>query len=204
MEIYAYSWFRFDGLALGVLLAIWLRSRWQESWRSLHVAGGLVLLCAVVTIAGIPFGLLGTKTVAGAALRATQVQLLFAAGMLAALTMRGTSWTAPLRSRFARMTSDYSYCIYLIHLSLGDAYLVILGWLGFRPEAWLGGMGSLAIRVLVIVVSSYLLAALSFRVLEQPALRLKRFFATSEVNPALHGAAAAAGSSRLVPSDGTS
>jgi peptidoglycan/LPS O-acetylase OafA/YrhL len=191
MEIYAYSWFRFDGLALGVLLAIWLRSRWQESWRSLHVAGGLVLLCAVVTIAGIPFGLLGTKTVAGAALRATQVQLLFAAGMLAALTMRGTSWTAPLRSRFARMTSDYSYCIYLIHLSLGDAYLVILGWLGFRPEAWLGGMGSLAIRVLVIVVSSYLLAALSFRVLEQPALRLKRFFATPEVNPALLGAAAA-------------
>jgi peptidoglycan/LPS O-acetylase OafA/YrhL len=189
-EIYAYSWFRFDGLALGVLLAIWIRSQWDETRRSLHVAGGLVLLFAVITIAGTPFGVMGTKTVGSAALRGTQVQLLFAAGILAALTMRQTSWTAPLRSHFARMTSDYSYCIYLIHLSLGDAYLAILGWRGFRPEAWFGVMGSLAIRVLVICVSSYLLAALSFRVLEQPILRLKRFFGTSEVKPALGARAA--------------
>lgn len=202
-EIYAYSWFRFDGLALGVLLAIWIRSRWHETRRSLYVAGGLVLLCAVVTGTGTPFGLMGTKTVAATALRSTQVQLLFAAGILAALTMRGTSWTAPLRSHFARMTSDYSYCIYLIHLSLGDAYLAILGWLGWRPEALFGVMGALAIRVLVIGVSSYFLAALSFRVLEQPFLRLKRFFATPDVNLALQEAPAAGRSSRLEPSDVT-
>ena len=74
LEIYASASFRFDGLSLrGAARDLDTEPVGHKTRRSLHVAGGLVLLCAVVTIAGIPFGLLGTKTVASAALRYTQV-----------------------------------------------------------------------------------------------------------------------------------
>jgi len=175
-SIYPISFFRFDGLATGGLLALWVRSQWHQPRLSLRVSCGIFLSVALISFLGIPFGLMGTKTLASAALRYTQVQLVVAAAMLAALCLIGSPWTVLLRSLPARITADYSYCIYLIHLSLGDAYVWFLRLKGIDAVRLWGPIGAIGIRTLFIVVASYALAALSYHFLEQPFLRLKRYF----------------------------
>jgi len=48
----------------------------------------------------------------------TEMDLVFAAGVLAAYAFRGSRFTALLRLPSARFFADTSYCVYLIHLSL--------------------------------------------------------------------------------------
>jgi peptidoglycan/LPS O-acetylase OafA/YrhL len=75
-EIYPLSWYRFDGLALGALLAIWLRSKACSPKKSLRLAGAMAMLSLLIVAAGAPFGVLGTRTVANIALRYTHMQLI--------------------------------------------------------------------------------------------------------------------------------
>jgi peptidoglycan/LPS O-acetylase OafA/YrhL len=97
--IYSYSYFRFDGLALGALLAIWVRTPWANQRTSCGMTAGLLLAAAVLTVAGIPFGILAQKSV----LRFTQAQLVFAALITGAVALQGTVFSAafPLVGRQA-------------------------------------------------------------------------------------------------------
>lgn len=174
--IYQYSWFRFDGLALGALLALWLRSPLCTVRRTLLLALCLLAASLLVTVAGAPFGLLQTKSVMAAALRYTQVQLVFAAAIIASLAKQGSRVTAPLRSQGARWSADLSYCIYLIHLGVGHLYESSLSRLDIPVEIWAGPSGAVLLRAAAIVAGSFALAALSKRFLEDPFLRLKRYF----------------------------
>ena len=174
-EIYVLSWFRFDGLALGALLAIWVRSAACTRKTSLWLVAGLIGLAALVTVIGWPYGLMGTKTVAAAGFRYTQVQLLFGAAILAAVALRDTPWTALLKLWPIRVTSEYSYCIYLIHLSLGDAYMHFFGPRSAYAIAD-GTLTALGLRLAAILIASYVLAAISYRWIEKPCLALKRYF----------------------------
>jgi peptidoglycan/LPS O-acetylase OafA/YrhL len=185
-EVYFYSWFRFDGLALGALLAIWMRSGPPTPRRSAGLVAALVGVAVIVTIVGWPFGLMQTKTLVSSALRHTQMQLMFGAGIVAAIAMRGSAWTAFLRSPFARTTSAYSYCLYLVHLSLGDGYV---GWIEgqFLSPGPIGPDGLLVLRVVAVLAVSYAVAAVSYHVLEAPMLRLKRLFGDDEPTPVLGG-----------------
>jgi peptidoglycan/LPS O-acetylase OafA/YrhL len=175
-QIYPLSFFRFDGLALGALLAIWIRSSRCSTRSSLQLSGLMTALAVIITVGGLPFGVMGTKTVASTALRYTQVQLLFGSAILAALALAGTPWTAWLRTRFMRVSSDLSYCIYLIHLSVGDGYHWLLGRWHVDAGATLGPSGALIAQVLFVVGVTFGLAALSQKYLEGPCLRLKRYF----------------------------
>jgi len=176
LEIYYYSFFRFDGLALGAILALWVRSRYYSRESAWKLAGFLVGFSLLVTAIGWPYGIMQTKTVASAALRYTQAQFVFAAAMALALAYRGTAATSILRSRFARFTAGLSYCIYLIHSALGDAYYWLLGSMQFNDVDRFGGVGALVIRSLVIGTVTFGLAVLSKKFLEDPFLRLKRYF----------------------------
>jgi peptidoglycan/LPS O-acetylase OafA/YrhL len=95
-DVYNPSWFRFDGLASGALLAIWFRSPWASQRRSLIAAGISLAAALAITIAGLPFHIL-ERTVAGMSLRYNQATLVYCAGMLVAISWRGTWLTAPLR-----------------------------------------------------------------------------------------------------------
>lgn len=176
MEIYLYSWFRFDGLALGALLALWVRSSYNNAKNSFRLATLLVGIAVVITLAGIPFGLMQKGTM-GASLRYTQAQLPFAALILSALTLRSTVWTAPLRNSFARLSGDLSYCIYLTHLAIGDAYEYFAKLLNIHVENIVGTLGSVLVRASIILLLTFMLALLSRRYLETPFLRMKRVFA---------------------------
>ena len=167
-EIYAYTWTRCDGLALGALMAIWVRSPWAQRKNSLGLAIGLCCASLVLTLGGIRFGILET----GNPFRYTQAQLVFAGLIVCAVAMRGTPFTAPLRWRFARLSGDLSYCLYLVHLIVGDLFQEAIGKLGID----FGPYGTVIVRSIVMVTVSFGLALLSRRFLEQPVLRLKRYF----------------------------
>lgn len=171
-EIYSYTWFRIDGLAIGALLALWVRSRFVSVQNSLKLAAGLVVAALVLTVAGIPLGAMQS----GSVLRYTQVQLVFAAFLLSAVALTGTLWTNPLRWGFLKLSGDLSYCIYLIHLGVGDAYVYLLTSQGILPQHIAGPIGSMLLRAAVVLSVTFGLAMLSQRYFERPILRLKRHF----------------------------
>jgi peptidoglycan/LPS O-acetylase OafA/YrhL len=170
VDVYQLSWFRFDGLASGALLAIWFRSPLESKRRSFLLAGACIVACLAVTAAGLPFGVM-SKNVAGMALRGTQAMLVFNALMLVAIAARSTGLTAPLRARLARLTGELSYCLYLIHLAIWDGYMAVFRRL--VPEGF--NLSQLMLRAVVVLAVSYGLALLSRRFLEQPFLSLKRY-----------------------------
>lgn len=169
--IYALSWFRFDGLATGAALAIWARSSWFER-KSAHVIAAVcfVVLCAM-SVGGAPFGLFGTKTPLAVSLRYTQAYFAFAVMFVLVLAYRGTVWTGVLRTSFMQLSGALSYCLYLIHLSIGDGYQVL-----FAKRLHLAPTATVAMRSVVILSLSFAIAALSRKYLEQPCLALKSRF----------------------------
>ncbi len=176
LAIYEYSWFRFDGLALGAILAMWVRSQYFDRRSAWKFAGFLVGFSLLITIAGLPFGILQAKTIASNAFRYTQAQFVFAAGMVLALAYRGTWATTFLRTRFTKLVAGLSYCLYLIHLAIGDGYYAVLRSVGFNDVAHFGIQGAIAVRMVVILALAFTLALLSKKFLEDPVLSLKRYF----------------------------
>jgi peptidoglycan/LPS O-acetylase OafA/YrhL len=172
-EIYVYTFFRLDGLALGAILAMWVRSRFYNCGSAWKLAGFLIGFSLLVTVAGLPFGIMQAKTLCSTALRYTQAQFLFAAMTVLALAFRGSPYTAILRSRFAARVAGLSYCIYLIHLALGDGDYRMLRALHFSDVARFGIDGAVIIRFLAIGGLTFGLAVFSKKFLEDPFLRFE-------------------------------
>jgi len=177
--MYDLSWFRFDGLAAGALLAIWARSAFAERRHSVRLC--LILLAAfiVLTAAGIPFGLLGTASPVAVALRYTQAYLLFAIFLVFVLAFRGSRWTSPLRWRFFQLAGALSFCLYLIHHSVGDGYEFLLKRSGFPLLHYVGPSGAVFVRGVVMLGVSFAIALASRKYLEEPFLSLKHKFTES-------------------------
>jgi peptidoglycan/LPS O-acetylase OafA/YrhL len=175
-QIYEYSFFRFDGLALGAALALTFRSPAFTRRRALGLAAALLALDLIITVVGSRYGLHGRKTVAATALRYTQAQLAFGAMLVVALVYRRSLITRPLRSRVAVFIADLSFCIYLVHLALIDLYVTVLHRFGVSDLRLLGSTGTVAVRSCVVGVAAVIVAMLSRKYLERPLLRLKGRF----------------------------
>ena len=175
-EIYSYSWFRFDGLAMGALLAIWVRSEFATLRNSFLLAGLLLVGTVVIAVAGLPFGIMG-KTAVGVGLRYTQVILVFGALVLTAVTLRGTPATMFLRNWFTDLSGKLSYCLYLIHLAVGDAVYHLTAAYHDKLYARFGSFGWVSLRGVIILAVSFALALFSQRFIEGPFLKLKNRFA---------------------------
>ena len=175
-QIYNYSFFRFDAIALGALLAIWVRSRYYSRSSAWRLAGVLIAAPCLALLIGLPYGITGTKTVVGTALHLSQADFIFAALITLGLAYRGSTFTAFLRCRGARIIADLSYCVYLIHLFIGDLYYRLCRFIKFDDVARLGAARSLCLRIIVVGTVTFGVAALSKRFLEDPFLRLKRYF----------------------------
>jgi peptidoglycan/LPS O-acetylase OafA/YrhL len=171
------SWFRFDGLAAGAILAVWARSPYAGKRSSVYMACGLAICFIILTIVGKPFGLMGAKTIVSVALRFTQAYLIFAAFFVLIVAYRGTKWTAPLRWRFVQLSGALSYCLYLIHLSVGEGYEYVLKRSGVPIVSYLGASGAVLLRAVAVVGVSFAIALLSRKYLEEPCLSLKNRFA---------------------------
>lgn len=174
--IFLFTWFRLDGLAAGAAMAIWAKSRFNTKRIAQSIAVALVACLLMVSVLGAKYGLFDSHTVAAVAVRYTQVYLFFGALFVAVIASPDATWTSPLRWRFMQFSGALSYCLYLVHLSVGDAYEYTLGVYGLSEREHFGPTGAVLVRVTVMIVASFAIALLSRRYLEGPILSLKERF----------------------------
>jgi len=175
---YTFTVARWDALALGALLACLVR---DPAWlpRLQRAAFPLILILTVV-VAGQLLLFHEFRAVAGrlGLINQTTAALLSAAVLFVAITFdppRGAGWQS-LATRILLTIGKYSYAIYLVHLPIK------IWWIGSSP--WYvapdyPGIAQLAVlfyNFLAVLLLSTLVAAFSWRFLEQPFLRLKRYF----------------------------
>jgi len=170
-HIYGYTWYRCDSLAIGALMAVWVRSQWNTRRNSLRLSYGLLGLAIAITIGGIPFGIMDRSSV----FRYTQGQLVFTAMLLGAVTLADTKATAWLRIAPMVAIGELSYCLYLTHLGIQDFCFKVIGPLvvskfGGRTTAYVVALSA------VWLAASFLVAILSRRYFENPILALKKKF----------------------------
>lgn len=168
---------RLDELALGALLAVALRDerlrpRLLAAWPALAGVGAAGF--AVLGLWNGPFDMhrapleLWSHTFLG---------LAFAGLLVAAVATEGTE--APLqrllRSRPLQALGRVSYGVYVVHYFV---HLAALAWLAARPwgAALLAGRAGYALYAALGAWASVALAEVSWRLVERPALSLKRFF----------------------------
>jgi peptidoglycan/LPS O-acetylase OafA/YrhL len=105
-----YTWFNLDGLALGALLAIWLRQPWFRRRQLSRIA--LPLLVASTGF----FVLVSKHRIAEAAFSNTACNLA-SAGLLACMLLAGTSrWSFLVDRPAIKFLGFISYGLYLIHV----------------------------------------------------------------------------------------
>ncbi|MDP9170045.1 MAG: acyltransferase [Acidobacteriota bacterium] len=179
-NIYILSCFRLDGLASGALIACFVRSAWYTPRNVNLCAAALALFAVALRISGAPYGILAHNTRFGAALEFVPLNLFFAAALLYSVANSGSAPTAILRNRFLKFAADLSYCLYLIHFLVINAYDNVFQRLGWPRAAT---FPAIATRAAIVLVLCFLLAALSRKFLEAPALRLKRFFTPPRTAP---------------------
>jgi len=165
MDVYIATWFRLDGLATGSLIALYYNSSRCSRKRSFRIAVTCVAV-AVIGIAGVAkAGALSSLNSPFATFRSTLAYLLFTALMIAALELPESRWTAPLRTRFASLTANLSFCIYLVHAWLGDVL--------DRVFSFPRNVSGTLVRALVVLVAAYGVALVSRKYLELPFLRMR-------------------------------
>jgi peptidoglycan/LPS O-acetylase OafA/YrhL len=169
-SVYQLSWFRFDGLAMGALLAIFVRSHHFTVRTTWVIAVGWLAVIMTATVLLTPYGALQAKSTLGEALRYSQAQALFGAAMAVALAHQGRAGTAFLRSRFLGWTAALSYCLYMIHMSVGAFYIWALHEAGVSDTR---SLGALLLRYVAVFALCFALAMLSGKYLEGPFLRMR-------------------------------
>jgi peptidoglycan/LPS O-acetylase OafA/YrhL len=158
IHIYANFFCRLDGLMLGAFLAALVR--WKDFVRERYIGLALAVLAVATPLAVI----MDLR-------RAEWIVFTFtslAAGAIVYLAMfwRQNWFQWPLANRFLLFTGTISYGLFLLHK------IAFAGVDGLRVNSVLHPFVTLG----VIVLGSYVLAIISWNVLEQPCLRLKRYF----------------------------
>ncbi len=174
-DVYYDSWFRFDGLAWGALIAVFVRQNGADRERALRLARLLLASAIFLFAVGVPFGLLHRVHRVGAALQFTPFEMAFASGVLTLVTLSGSRATAFFRLRPLTLWGDLSYCIYITHLMVADA----VDWVYSRfadLHAAMGGLSFIVARAVVCTALCFAIALVSRRFFELPILGLKRYF----------------------------
>jgi peptidoglycan/LPS O-acetylase OafA/YrhL len=78
-----------------------------------------------------------------------------------------------------RLIGKYSYAIYVVHIPVKYIWFSTLGVLPVQPDAW-QQIGVIAWNFLGVSILSMAVAFVSWHVLEQPFLNLKRYFVNRE------------------------
>lgn len=181
-----YTWFAADGLALGSLLALVLRT--SISRRQAAVASGTLLTSSVFALsAGSPFGILSRRTILGASLQLTLVNT-FCVGLLLLFLILGSSPRKRLvHSSLLQFFGYISYGLYLIQLLIFMLYdkATRRSWPAIAASS--EHLPLILLRFVVVSAVAIGLCYLSRRYFEEWFLRLKDRL--SEDRPIAAGAA---------------
>ena len=190
---YRYGWMlsfsRFDGLAIGAVCALWLRERGAEACRRDAARYGVWLGALVLLVSyWRHWGNFQDKVVGTVGL--TLWSLVMGCVVLWLVTAERDARVARILENPAlRKLGMLGYGIYVWHYFV----LIALQAHGFRLDAVIDRVGSLALGHVIFVgvnaTLTYLVAHVSWRLIEQPCLALKRYFpyrpsADVEVEPA--------------------
>jgi peptidoglycan/LPS O-acetylase OafA/YrhL len=167
-----YTWFAADGLAVGSLLAIVLRSSISRK----HAAAGAAILLAIAPIlmvAGAPFGMLSRQFILGASLQITLVNTFFAGVLLLFLVVGSSPQSKLVHSSFLEFFGYISYGLYLVHPMVFRIYDKVTGkfWPWLQPSA--GRFGLIVLRFAVVSATAVGLAYISRKYYEEWFLKLK-------------------------------
>jgi len=165
------TWLIADNLAIGGLIAIFLRSRFATLRNVRRLTVGLLELGVVLLGIGVSMHLLHRATPAGAAFQAVPFDVLFAGLVMVALLWGDGPqvlwWTAPLR-----FLGYISYGMYMFHLFLFDLYDKLLDRSGFVRPTVMSLQAGLA-RFVIVFMACVLVCFLSRRYFEEYFLSLK-------------------------------
>lgn len=174
---YSFTIARIDALALGALLAVLLRERESFGWITTWLPrAGLLTLVAVPLIMAVNHNFAPVTDGLGL-FNQTLAALGFAALLLAALLPKGLPGRLLQRALnlgWLRTVGKYSYAMYVFHLPL-------MWWIEpqvgrYFPLAEHANLSVALVTNSTVMVSTLAVAWLSWRLLEQPFLKLKRFF----------------------------
>ncbi|MEI9941030.1 MAG: acyltransferase [Pseudomonadota bacterium] len=183
ITVYTTTWFRIDTLGAGALAALLVDSPWRlrvERWSVpvAVVALSVGSIFAVMVVGGdrliIQVSAIGGRLALGYALTFSIFALGFSALVVLAASDRPSTLRRLFRNRVLRYLGKISFGVYLIHgMTILIAQTYLRDWL---RQAGLSGMRLSAVVVGSALAATFLLAEISWRFLETPALRLRRFF----------------------------
>jgi peptidoglycan/LPS O-acetylase OafA/YrhL len=149
---------RCDALAMGALLALWLATCKPQRREIKNRA-------LIVIAFGLCGEVIGLVTGARHVLQVTMVSAIFTGLLALALVSNGL--TRILSTPVLRFTGKVSYCLYLSHTIVCLLVLHLISGMGWTSRV---------IRIVIILAASYGVATLSWHLIENPALKLKRHF----------------------------
>lgn len=167
-----YTWFEADGLALGSLIAIALRS--SITRRQAAVACAVLLTSATMfLLAGIPFGVLSRQTMVGAGLQVTAINICFAGLLLLFLLLGSGARKQWVNRPLLQFFGYISYGLYLVQLLIFQLYEkgVRVFWPSLLPSV--GHFDLLVLRFVLVSAAAIAVSYLSRRYFEEWFLRLK-------------------------------
>lgn len=165
---------RFDAMAMGGLVAIWMTDRQPVRERIVRTAWSVTAVAVVV--GGLSY-LIGGSHFLSKTVEAALWTSVLLGSMGSAFMIRVLSQSA------LRFIGKISYCAYLTHFIV--ASLVISIWPG-------ASLGIRIFRVAVVLSMTCLVGELSWRFLEEPILRLKRYFPSGKTLSGVHAGTTAA------------
>ena len=171
--LYTYSWFTWDGLAMGSLLAMLLR-RPGISRRDIALSSAILAVVGASLLAGgIPFGILHRTNSLGACLQYTPWCLLFTSVLALAILVGASRYRRIVQTRLLRFFGNISFGLYLIHVAVFSLYDYLLAkyYPGFHAAET--RLDRMFLRFIAASGISILVAALSRMYYEQPFLRMK-------------------------------
>jgi peptidoglycan/LPS O-acetylase OafA/YrhL len=176
IDLYYYTWFVSDGLALGALLAIYVLATKAEHTAALKLSIGLLAAGLAIIAIGIPFGILHRTNVVGATLQICPWNLLFAGCLLLILIIGTSPWKRFVNIPWLQYLGYISYSLYLIHFLIFKLFDMLILQISpttliFLQETMLG----LTLRFIIASGVSIIIAGLSRKYFEQLFLNLKNY-----------------------------
>ncbi len=181
--VYMTTYFRVDTLAAGALAALLVDSPARPSVERLSLPVSVIALSLGGVLAVTVFGgdrlilqqtAIGGLLALGYALTFSILALGFSALVVHAASERPSSLKRSFRNRGLRYLGRISFGVYLIHgMTIPLAQTFVRSWL---HGAGLSGKRLSAVVVGLALAATFFLAEISWRFLETPALRFRRFF----------------------------